>query len=510
MTESMVKPGVAQHLPVQRRGLLLAAVLVAVLVVPTGVSGTGVALPRIAEDLGNAPAQLQWVVNGFNLTFAAFSLVAGSLADHLGLRRGFLVGSALFFLASVVSAVAPTILVLDIARALAGVGAATIFACGGALLSSKFDGAERTRVFALFGTVAGVGLGFGPSISAAAIGLVGWPGMFAVNALLILLAFALAAVCGIRDVAHAERPPIDYRGAALFASGLALVIAGIVQSNTWGWAGPGTLALLVAGVLVLAGFAAAQRRTANPLLDLSLLRNPTLVGLLLVPVAGAVGFVALLTYFPTFLTVVWDMPTTTVGAVMLIMTVPVVVAPIIAGRLAHQGVSPRVILTVSVALYVLGAAWLTVVGVDRNIALIVGPLVLLGAGFGLGVGLVDGQAIGSVPPARAGMVSGLVSTVRLGSEAVVVAVYGSVLATVVGGRVRELLPDTLGPAVVDQAAAATAAGDLSAVDPAVDTAVLASAYNSAIHPVLWVLAALSLLFVLLVAVLLRPESEDPR
>ncbi|MFJ4653974.1 MFS transporter [Nocardia sp. NPDC088792] len=510
MTETAVDHGVAQRLPVERRGVLLAAVLVAVLVVPTGVSGTGVALPRIAEDLGSAPGALQWVVNGFNLTFAAFSLVAGSLADHLGLRRGFLVGAALFFLASVASALAPAIVVLDIARALAGVGAATIFACGGALLSSKFEGAQRTRVFALFGTIAGVGLGFGPSISAAAIGVVGWPGMFVVNAVLILIAFGLAVFSGVRDVAHAERPPIDYRGAALFASGLALVIAGIVQSNTWGWGGVGTLALLALGVLVLAGFALAQRRTANPLLDLTLLRNPTLVGLLLVPVAGAVGFVALLTYFPTFLTVVWGLSTTTVGAVMLIMTVPVIVSPILAGRLAHQGVSPRLILTVSVALYVAGAAWLTVVGVDRTIASIIGPLVLLGAGFGLGVGLVDGQAIGSVPPAKAGMVSGLVSTVRLGSEAVVVAVYGSVLATVVSGRVHDLLPASLSKHVVDQAAVATAAGDLSTVDAAVDKSVLAHAYNGAIHPVLWVLAAVSILFVLLVAVLLRPETEEPQ
>ncbi len=72
--------------------VLLAAILLGVVVVPTGVSGTGVALPHIAADLGSQPAQLQWVVNGFNLTFAVFSLVAGSIADHLGRRRGLLLG----------------------------------------------------------------------------------------------------------------------------------------------------------------------------------------------------------------------------------------------------------------------------------------------------------------------------------------------------------------------------------------------------------------------------------
>ncbi|WP_228001655.1 MFS transporter [Nocardia australiensis] len=491
-----------------RPGLLLAAVLVAVLVVPTGVSGTGVALPDIAADLGTAPSALQWVVNGFNLTFAAFSLVAGSLADHLGLRRGFLLGTGLFGAASILSAVAPVILVLDLARALAGVGAATIFACGGALLGTQFDGAARTKAFALFGTVAGVGLGFGPSLSAAAIALVGWPGMFVVNAVLIIIAAGLALRCGVVDVLAAHRPPIDYRGALLFASGLALVIAGIVQASEWGWTAPGTLLVEAAGLGLLALFVVVQRRSVNPLLDLSLLADPILIGLLLVPVAGAVGFVTLLTYLPTFLASVWQLSTATVGFVMLIMTVPVIFAPIIAGRLSHRGVSPRVILTVSVALYVLGTVWLTVIGTDRSIVTLVGPPILLGAGFGLGVGLVDGAAIGSVPPAKSGMVSGLVSTVRLGSEAVVVAVYASVMTTLVGSQVHKLLPSSLPAEVVDDATAATASGDLARVDAVVDPALLHQAYNNAIHPALWALAATSAVFVLLVGILLRPKRTD--
>ncbi|RZL75742.1 MAG: MFS transporter, partial [Rhodococcus sp. (in: high G+C Gram-positive bacteria)] len=153
--------------------LLLAAILLGVVVVPTGVSGTGVALPHIAADLGSDPALLQWVVNGFNLTFAVFSLVAGSIADHLGRRRGLVLGGALFAGAAVLSAVAPSLLLLDVGRALAGIGAAIIFACSGALLAITFDGAAAARAFALFGTAAGVGLGLGPTISSTAIALVG-------------------------------------------------------------------------------------------------------------------------------------------------------------------------------------------------------------------------------------------------------------------------------------------------------------------------------------------------
>lgn len=490
--------------------VLLAAILLSVVVVPTGVSGTGVALPHIAADLGSQPAQLQWVVNGFNLTFAVFSLVAGSIADHLGRRRGLLLGGGVFTAAGVLSALAPNLVVLDLARALAGIGAAIVFACSGALLAITFSGKAAARAFALFGTAAGVGLGLGPSISSAAIALGGWTGIFWFNAVAMVVSVALVVTSGVHDspVEHAGR--IDYRGAVVFAASLSLVIAGVAQSNSWGWASPGTIGLVVAGVLLLAVFVLLQHVTANPLLDLSLLRSPRLVGLLLVPVAGAIGFVTLLTYYPTFLTSVWQLGSGAIGGVMLIMTVPVIVGPLIAGALHSRGVPAWIILGGSVGLYVIGAAWLTREGTAADVPGLIGPFILLGLGFGLGVGLVDGQAIGSVPEEKSGMVSGLVSTVRLGSEAVVVAVFAGALSAVVGGKVRQVLPENLSPdaqrAIVDR----VITGEIRDVT-GVATGSLRTAFAEGLVPLLWAIAAASAVLTVVVVVLLRrtPEPPDP-
>lgn len=249
--------------------LLLAAILLGVVVVPTGVSGTGVALPHIAADLGAQPAALQWVVNGFNLTFAVFSLVAGSIADHLGRRRGLILGGGLFAASAVLSALAPNLIVLDLARALAGVGAAIIFACSGALLAITFSGKAAARAFALFGTAAGVGLGLGPSISSAAIALVGWPGIFWFNAVAIAISIALVVASGVHDSPVVGAGRLDYRGAVVFAASLALVIAGVAQSNTWGWSSPGTIGTIALGIVLLGVFVRLQATTENPLLDLT-------------------------------------------------------------------------------------------------------------------------------------------------------------------------------------------------------------------------------------------------
>ena len=168
-----------------------------------------------------------------------------------------------------------------------------------------------------------------------------------------------------------------------------------------------------------------------------------------------------------------------------------------------------VILGGSVLLFVAGAAALTLVGTEENIGTIVVPFLLLGLGFGLGVGLVDGQAIGSVPADKSGMVSGLVSTVRLGSEAVVVAVFASALTSGVGGQVRDRLPAALGPGERESIVDKVFTGEIGGIDSSVDTGLLRAAFADGFTPLLWVLAALSLVLAVAVILLLRRPVDTP-
>ncbi|MFH8289662.1 MFS transporter [Streptomyces sp. NPDC018059] len=416
--------------------LPLAAILLAVFVVPMSISGTAVALPGIGADLDAGAAPLQWVVNAFNVAFACCTLVWGSVADIVGRLRAFTTGAALYAAASLAGALASDVLLLDAARALAGIGGAAIFSCGSAILSTVYEGPARAKAFALFGTVAGVGVAVGPSLSGALLQSVNWRWVFAVHA--VALAVVLVAVPAVaRSLPATPRPAgarVDIPGSAVFVVAMVLLTTAIVQGSQWGWGSAGVLGLFAGAAAALAAFAAVEKRRAHPMLDLGLLRDRRFLGLCLVPVAGSFGFVTMLTYLPSYLTEVTGRGTGAAGLLMVLLTAPMLVFPLLAARLVARGVPALTLIYVSLAALVVGDAALTVFGPDVSVAVVALPMIVTGAGMALAAGLVDGQALALVDPAKAGMAAGFLNTLRLGSEAVAVALYGSVLTTLTASR----------------------------------------------------------------------------
>jgi predicted MFS family arabinose efflux permease len=510
-TATTATPPTAAHRG-RRDAVLLAGILLACVTVPTAVSGSGVALPSIARDTDASVTSLQWVVNAFNLAFAASTLLAGSLADLFGRQRGFAAGVGLFLVASVLSAVAGSAIVLDVARALAGVGAAAIFACGSAVLAVRFSGPAQARAFALLGTAAGIGLGIGPSIAGGLIDLAGWQALFVAGALSAALVLVLVWWGRDEEPHLRTEATIDRPGSITFVAGLLLLMVAIVQSSQWGWLSASTLVLLAAAAGLLAAFAAIERRADHPLLDLALLRDRQLVGLILVPVVAAVGFVTLLTYLPTYMSTVWGDGTGEAGLKMLLMTVPVVVAPLLAGVAVNRGATARQVIIASLVLLVAGPVALLLIGPGTSVWVAAPGMIAVGAGFGLGVGLVDGQAIARVPTSRSGMAAGLVNTSRLGSEAIAVATYGAALASLLASRIDGDLRAALGGGVdVHAVAGDVSAGKLSALgsaaDPAALTRAVQLAYDNSLHAVLIGLAVLALALAAITTWLLRPAPS---
>ncbi|WP_260478398.1 MFS transporter [Nonomuraea sp. WAC 01424] len=145
--------------------MTLPVVLVSVVLVAMSISGTAVALPSIGRDLDASGSPLHWVVAGYNLAFAAMTLVAGSAADRIGRRRVFVAVALVFVAGFLATALSRTIIITDLARIVSGVGAAGLMAAGSAILASSYAGAARNRAFALMGTMAGVGIAIGPTLS---------------------------------------------------------------------------------------------------------------------------------------------------------------------------------------------------------------------------------------------------------------------------------------------------------------------------------------------------------
>lgn len=421
--------------------LMLPVVLAAQFVIPLSISGTAVALPLIAGELGAAPLPLQAVVNGFNIAFALSVVIWGVIADRIGARASFRIGTALAAAGGLFSVVAPNLWLLDVARVVAGIGAAAVLTGSTAILSNRLSGATRDRAFALFGTANGLGLALGPTIASGLIALGGWRTVFGAHALVLAVALL---------------------GTAAIPAGRAASDAPETQ--------PG------------------QGKSAESSATREILRNPRFLAMCLVPVAGSIGFVTLVTYLPGALGGVLAMPPTTAGVAMIAMTAPVVIAPLLAAWLVRRfaRVTSRMVIVTSLVCLVVGPLGLLLFRPDICFGALLLPMVLIGFGFGLPIGMVDGEALAAVPARLGGTAAGVLNLFRIGSEAVAVAGYGWLLTTLVTRHLGD----------------PTAAEQVASGHPGQP-----GAYAAALHPILVLIA---ILVALIAAAVITLHRRQPR
>ncbi|MEU0602417.1 MFS transporter [Streptomyces sp. NPDC006393] len=485
--------------------LTLIAVCVSCGLLPASLTGTSVALPDLGSDLHASLVTVQWVVNAYNLTFASVMLVAGSLADLLGRRRMFTLGLAVFVLCTTGAALVSEVVWIDVLRGAAGIGAAMVLTAATALLAQAYDDEGRARAFGFLGSSFGLGLALGPSLSGLLVGAWGWRSVFLAHAAVA------AAVLLLRPLLTESRDPgaqgVDYPGATTFSGALFALTLALVEGPQLGWAHPVVLGLAAAAVVLLVAFVRIEKRRARPMLELSLLREPKFVAVSLMPVLLAFGFVCLLVFLPSFFIGVNGMSSQRAGLTMLLLSGPVLALPVVSGALARR-VSASVLLGVSLLLVAAGAAWLTVLDQHSTTLALAGPLLVIGTGVGISFGLLDGAAVGSVDASRAGMAAGLFNTMRLTGEAVAIAGMGSVLVSITQHNLRhpsgwEGSVGELANRVV-QGEIASVADKVPAPRRADFTVFVSDAYTSALHTVLWLLAAVCAVGAPLIMRMLRP------
>lgn len=371
--------------------VLLPILLIAQLIIPMSIAGTAIALPSISDVLGAQPVALQWVVNGFNVAFALFTVIWGVASDWIGSRTVFRLGVTFALVAAFFSTISTSLLMLDVARVFAGIGSGAVVTGASVIISNAYKGVSRAKAFAAFGTINGLGLALGPLISGGLISGFGWRGVFAVQ--VVALAISLAGTLALPVISHQTHPD-------------------------------------------------------QKILDLSLLRNREFAAMVLVPIAGAVGFVPILTYLPSGLTAVLGLNAGTVGALMLAMSLPVLIAPLAAARLTtrYRRVRPIHVVLASLACLIVGDLGLLQVRPEVSIGSLIAPMVVTGLGLGLPLGLVDAHALAAVPARVSGTAAGVLNLFRIGGEAVFVAIYAAVLSI----SIHHKLPD---PIVANRTAA---------------------------------------------------------
>ncbi|WP_431681637.1 MFS transporter [Kitasatospora sp. KL5] len=475
---------------------ILLAVALASMMLPLTVTGPAVALPALATDLGAGVGAAQWVQNAYGVTFAACLLAAGGLADRFGRKRVLVAGVQVFLAMSLVCALVPNIVLVDIARALQGVGAAGVLTSGAAILAASFDGPARARAFGVLGASFGCGLAIGPLVAGVLVAAVDWRAVFLVNVLLGLVVLAL--VPRLPESRDPDARKVDWGGLATFSGSLALLSLWFVEGPERGWTDAAALGALIGSGLFMLAFVLVELRVERPMFDLSLFRRPTFVVVVCQPFTITFGFVVLLVYLPQYLQGVGGRSATEAGAMLLPLTLPVLVLPLVAGRLAAR-VPLRVMLAAGSVLIAAGSLWLVVLGPGAGWAELAGPLAVFGIGVGSAFGVMDNAAVSVVPVERSGTASGIFNTMRITGESVAIAGAGALLAGLSAADLHGRIPglDAAGEQALAGGAVQGRLRDrLDALPQGVRGAAAEAAgqgLTSAMHTALVVLAVLALI-----------------
>ena len=404
--------------------LALAAISAGFLMITLDATIVNVALGTIGADLGGSQAIAQWVVDGYTVAFASLLLLAGSLADRIGVRRGFLFGLAMFVLASAACAVASSVAFLIAARVAQGVGAAWVMACSLALIAHTFaEPQARRRALAVWGAVSGVGLASGPVVGGILIASVGWRAIFFANVPVGLAAGWLLALHA--DETSRRRRSLDLPGQVLAMSSLAALTAGFINAGAHGWGARVTLALVVYGGLAAAAFVLLERSVRRPLIDPAIFRNTTFT------TSVVIGFLFNFCLYGTIFCLAVGLErlrgfgALETGFALLPMTVAAAATALLAGRLVPRlGEWP--VLLAGLASGAVGATLVALNGRPANLGLLLVFTVPIGFSA-LAMPAMTGLAMTNAAKLGLGLSAGVFNTSRQAGGALGVAILGAAL-----------------------------------------------------------------------------------
>lgn len=402
-----------------------------------------VALPDLQSQFGVGEQDLQWVVAAYSLTMGMFVMAGAAVADRRGRRLAYLVGLAIFVVASTACALAPSIPLLGAARAVQGVGAAVISVASLALLVSAYDDrAAKARAIGAWTGISAVGYALGPSVGGILTGTFGWRSIFWVNPVVGVIAVVLT----LRFVAESrdkQRRGFDLAGQVLFVVAIGTITFLLVEGPHTDLLSAPALVLAAAAVVTTAAFIRVEWRRPDPMMDLRLFRDPVYsVAIYTIFAVMFCVYGTLLIVTQYFQNVRGHGPTLT-GILMISMTAPSIVAAPIAGRMTGTH-GPRLPTLLGVGSICLGTMVLVLSTGGPIVFTLVG-LALTGVAGSLAVAPATAIAMSAAPPERSGMASGIISVQRALGSTAGFAIMGSVLAAVVAlvlpQAFRDELPD---------------------------------------------------------------------
>ncbi len=392
-----------------------------------------VALPSIQRDLNIGISELEWVVNGYALTFAVLMLTGGKLADLFGRRRIFIVGLVVFIAASLACGLAPSAGFLIGARVVQGVGSAMMNPATLSIITATFPPRQRGMAIGIWAGVSALALAIGPLVGGVITEQISWSWIFFINVPVGILAIVVArlVIQESRDTSAEQR--LDLPGLLTSAIGLFALTYALIEANTYGWTSGRILALFALAVLGLAVFVLLELRQRVPMLDLTLFRNPTFAGANTVMLLVALAMFGVFFYVSLYVQNVLGYSPTQAGATFLPMTLCVVVLAPIAGRVSDRFGSRWLI---AAGMTMVAGSLVIFAQLDESSSFwnIFPGLLIGGAGMAMSMAPTTATAMHAVPVDKAGVGSAVLNSMRQVGGSLGIAVMGAIVAAYVHHR----------------------------------------------------------------------------
>ena len=420
--------------------MILASLVVAAFAINLDTTIVNVALPTLVRRLHATNSQLQWVVDAYNLVFAALLLTSGSLSDRLGRKGMLLSGLGVFGLGSLAGGFTISAGALIAARVVMGLGAAMIFPATLSLIANVFTRrAERARAIGLWGASAGVAIATGPIVGGWLLEVFGWQAIFFAMAPVAAIAAAWVAIA----VPTSREPSVgrvDSPGFALSSAAMGLLVFTIIEAPNHGWGAARTIDGFVSAAVIFAVFLAWERSTQEPMLDVRLFRIPRFTAAsasVTVAFFSLFGFIFLMTQYFQFIQGYGALST---GVHLLPVASSVGVASVLGTKLAVR-FGTKAVVTAGLLLTTVFYVWVaTVISARTGYGTIAAQMVVYGVGMGFTSAPATESIMGAVSRDKAGVGSAVNDATRLLGGTLGVAVIGSVYASLYGNRLTATLP----------------------------------------------------------------------
>jgi EmrB/QacA subfamily drug resistance transporter len=413
----------------RRRWWTLGAVSLGLFMIMLDNTVVNVALPSIQQSLGLSLSELEWVVAGYALTFAALMLTGGKLADLLGRRRVFVAGLVVFTLASLACGLAGSAEVLIGARVVQGIGAAMMNPATLSIITATFPPRQRGTAIGIWAGVSALALAIGPLVGGLLSEHVDWSWIFFVNVPvgIVAIAAAYAFIDESRDTSRDQRP--DVPGLVTSGVGLFALTYALIEANSHGWGSTRILGAFALAAVSLAAFVLLELRQRRPMLDLTLFRNATFSGANVAMLLVALAMFGVFFYVSLYVQQILGYSPVEAGASFLPATILIAVLAPFVGRVVDR-VGSRWLTSSGMVLLALSLVLFARLGTGSSYWEILPGLVVMGVGMALTMTPTTAAAMGSVPRDQAGVGSAVLNSMRQVGGSLGIAITGAIVAHV--------------------------------------------------------------------------------